>query len=168
MNANLTLRGRRILPLLALGVVLAAPPSPIHAGMLTSRLTDRATLVVLGLTACCPTAHIVYEAQAANQPKAPNAKQQSRSSALAALMLTLVIPAGTVPEMSDSPPPPPPPSPPGPPGPPGSTDSTPPGGGQTSGGPTPPSTPEPGTLMLALTGAATAMLPWLRRRRQFA
>jgi hypothetical protein len=157
MNALLTSRGHRFLPLLAMGCVLFGLPQRASAGMFNSRLTDRPTLALAGLSTIGLTARVVYESQGEKESKMHEG-EQGHPSPLAALMLTLIIPAGTVAD-SPSPPPPPPPPPP-----PQQTTSTPPptvppGGGVVS------STPEPGALLLALTGGGTAMLTWLRRRR---
>jgi hypothetical protein len=164
MNALWTYRGRRFLPLLAMGYVLTGLPLGANAGMLSSRLTDRATLALASPSPRGLTARIVYQSQGENQPQL-RPTELSRPAALAALALISIIPAGTLPVISDGSPPPPEPPPPNPtptpppPPPPTPPPPTTPGGGHIA------STPEPGTLMLALTGCGSGILTWLRRRR---
>lgn len=165
MNAFLTWPGRRFLPLLAFGGLFAGFLSPAHAGMLNSSFTDRATIVLSNRSASGLTARIVYASQAVRTNTYRNqAHSRTLRADAAALALTLIIPAGTTPVIPDSPspPPPPPPPPPSPPpsSPPPSPPPTPPGGGHIA------SSPEPGALLLALTGSGTALLAWIRRRRQ--
>jgi hypothetical protein len=168
MNAFLTLPGRRFLPLLVMCCLLAGVPSPAQAGMLNSRLADQATLALSSSSLPSPTVQVVYDSQGEKQLRVREA-QSSRPNAFAALALTLIIPAGTIPVTPDAPPmpPPPPPSPPPPPPPPPPPviqsppppPPPPPGGGHVAG------SPEPGALVLALTGSGTALLSWLRRWR---
>lgn len=167
MNAFLTSPGRRFLPFLAIGCLLADLPSPARAGMLNSRLTDQATLALSSASALCQTARVVYDSQGESQLRLRDA-QSSRPNAVAALVLTLIIPAGTTPVIPDwppspppplPPPPPPAPPPPTPPPPPPPPPTPPPGGGHVAGA------PEPRALVLALTGSGSAFLAWLRRRR---
>jgi len=162
MNAFMTVPGRRFLPLLAMGCILAGLPSSTRAGLLSSSLTERAALDLSNPSASGLTTRVVYESQGGNPPRMRGPKS-SRSHALAALAFTMIIPAGTTPVIADAPAPPPPPPPPPPTSPPSSSPSTPstptPGGGQAAG------TPEPGSLVLALTGSGAALLVWLRRRK---
>jgi hypothetical protein len=158
MNAFLTFRGRRFLPLLAMCCVLAGFPRNAHADLLTSRLTNRATLTSTGSAAPIQAARVVYESQGENDPPV-RAVESSPHGALAAAALILVIPAGTMAVSFNAAPPPPPPPPPT------TSPPTSPGDGHTSGVPPTSGTPEPGSLVLALTGSGTMLLGWLRRRR---
>lgn len=162
MNAFLAHCGRCFLPLLAIGCLGAGLPAAARADLLTSRLADRATRSANNSSASGPSVRVVYESQEGKEPRTYDT-DSSGQAALAAAALILVVPAGTMPVFSDGPPPPPPPPPP-------------PGDGHTSGGPPSPpppppngppthSNPEPGSLVLALTGSGTALLAWLRRRR---
>jgi hypothetical protein len=173
MNAFLTLPSRRFLPLLAMGCILTSLPASAYAGLLNIWPADRAALAWATPCVCGPTAQVIYASQdfptRLPRPQGrPLPAQQVDNTA--ALLLTLIIPAGTMPVIADAPslpPPPPPPLPPPPPPPPPPPSSPPPppppppppGGGHIAG------SPEPGTLVLALTGSGTALLVWLRRRR---
>lgn len=164
MNAFVTSRGRRFLPLLAMCCLLAGLPLSAHAGLLTSRMSDGATLTSTDSSAPGLAARVVYESQGKNQSQVP-ATENSFRGALAVAALILIVPAGTAAVSSQSAPPPPPPPPPS-----SSSPDLPPGGGHISGGPPPGgpstnSTPEPGSILLALTGCGAALLVWLRRRR---
>lgn len=169
MNALWTLRGRRFLPLLAMGYVLAGLPFGAQAGPMSIRLTDWAVLALANPTARGLTARVVYESQGENPPRVRDVSARP-SGALAALTLISIIPAGTMPVIADGSPPPPAPPPASPPPPPSAPPPPPPsqpppppptnpGGGHIA------STPEPGTLMLALSGGGSVLLVWLRRRR---
>jgi hypothetical protein len=158
MNAFSTFRGRRLLPFLAMCCLLAGLPMRAHGGLLTSRLADRASLTTTDSSAPDLTARVIYESQGENESQ-KHAPEHSFHGVLAAAALILVVPAGTASVFSQTrvPPPPPPHTPTTS----STTSSTTPPGGHTSGG----STPEPGSLVLALTGSSTALLVWLRRRR---
>jgi hypothetical protein len=177
MNVLVTSRGRRLLPLLAMGCVFAGWPGFAQADLLTSRLTDRASLARSDSDVRGSSARVVFASQ---EPEAikPDKAELARQQALAALALILVVPAGTMPMIAEvpTPPPPPPPQPQQTTPTPTPTDGHPTTGGSStnggttgghiSGGPTPTvSNPEPGSLVLALTGSGTALLAWLRRRR---
>lgn len=164
MDVSLSYRGGRFLPLLAMACIVTALPAPAHADLFTSRLTDRASFAPIGPSASGSTARVVYESAEEKKPEVPDGKRHSPRM-LTALTLILIVPAGTLPVGfgTSSQPLPPPPSPPhisssSPP-------STAPGGGTIGGGGSSPSsgTPEPGTLLLMLTGCGTTLLGWLRR-----
>src|SRR6185312_9728594 len=63
MNAFLTKPGRRFLPLLAMSCLLAGLPTEGRAGLLTSRLTDRTTVLSTNSSAAGPSVQVVYESQ---------------------------------------------------------------------------------------------------------
>jgi hypothetical protein len=128
MNAFATLRGRRFLPLLAMGCVLAGSATMVRADQLTSRLTDRPSPDSADDTARGPSARLFFASQGAAQTMT-SAVHTAPSNALAALATVLIIPAGTQPMgfPSTSPVLPPPQIPDG-----GSPRGT---GGSTTGGP---------------------------------
>ena len=164
MNAFLTSRGRRVLPLLAIGCLLVSLPTGVRADLLTSRLTDHAALTSNDSSAPGLFVSVVYESQGKTASQERDTEPNPRG-AMTAAALIFVVPAGTMPTMpviaethrrrlhrrllhrpaaSTAPPPPP----------------TRPNGPPTN------NNPEPGSLVLALTGSGTAWLIWLRRRRK--
>jgi hypothetical protein len=168
MNATLTSRGRRLLPLLAICCGLASFPAPAQAGILVSHLTDKATPSQADALAGRTAARVVYQSRREEEETAEEAPHSERPvfGALPALAVILVIPAGTLPvtqpTIGSVPNPPPPP--------PSSGGSPPPdgGGGHVSGGGGggPQGSPEPASLILALTGSGMAGLLALARRRR--
>jgi hypothetical protein len=165
MNATLSFRGRRLLPLLVMSCGFACYPASAQADLLTSRLTDKSNPSQTEALAGSASAQVVYRSRREDGTTEEDSErgESRRVSTLPALAVIMVFPP------FQPPPPPPPPPPPviQPPPvvvPPPPSDG---GTGHVSGGPTPPSgTPEPASLILALTGSGTAAFLTLVRRRR--
>jgi len=164
MNASRTSPRRRFLPLLTICSTLTAFNSFARADLLVSQPIDQPAA---GEARLSP--RMDYRTASAPALPTQEAGMDGRVAA-GALAVVLVLPPGITPVappvVISTPPPPPPPPPPSPPPP---TQTPPPidgGGGHPSGGP---SSPEPASLVLALTGSAMAgAFGVIRRRRRSA
>src|SRR5690242_16972829 len=97
MNATLTSRGRRLLPLLVICCGLTSLPAPAHAGILVSHLTDKATPSQADALAGRISVRVVYQCRREEEATAEEAPPTERPAfgALPALAMILIIPAGT-------------------------------------------------------------------------
>ena len=172
MNATLSFRGRRLLPLLVISCGFAGFPASAQADLLTSRLTDKSIPSQTEAFTGSISAHVVYRSRRENGSTEEDSERGElrRVGVLSALAVIMVFPPFQPPSLPSFPPPPPPPAPPPVIQPPPVVVTPPPDGGtgHVSGGPTPPSgTPEPASLFLALTGSGAAgLLALVRRRRR--
>jgi hypothetical protein len=168
MNVSRTSRGRSLLPLLTLSLSLASFPTSARADVFVSHLTDRTNTSENDALRGRATPRVVFRSRRFEEATEEEIEHGERSSiaTLPVLAVILVLPPGLTPMSSVATQPLVPPAPvhvadSGNPSPAS-------GGGQESGGggSNPQTSPEPASLLLALTGSgATAFMILVRRRR---